>query len=186
MLSIMSLGVKSGDSVILSCEGKDEEVSINHLKNFIDNNFNSWTINKIKGIGASPGIEIGEIFFIKRHNHSVIKKKSKNEPIFEIRRLNNAISILEKKILDLKEKVKNKISKEDLSIYDSNLGILKDPDLIEKTTHLIKNKKFSAEYSYKYCSEEYAKIISKINDEYISNRASDIIEISNELLDILL
>tara|TARA_B100001996_G_scaffold219011_1_gene168390 strand:- start:734 stop:997 length:264 start_codon:yes stop_codon:yes gene_type:complete len=41
MLSIMSLGVKSGDSVILSCKGKDEEVSINHLKNFIDNNFNS-------------------------------------------------------------------------------------------------------------------------------------------------
>ena len=32
MLSIMSLGVKTGDSVILSCEGQDEEaVSYTHL-----------------------------------------------------------------------------------------------------------------------------------------------------------
>ena len=46
MLSIMSLGVKTGDSVIISCEGEDEEVSINHLKNLINNNFNSWAIIK--------------------------------------------------------------------------------------------------------------------------------------------
>ena len=46
MLSIMSLGVKTADSVIISCEGEDEDVSINHLKNLINNNFNSWTIIK--------------------------------------------------------------------------------------------------------------------------------------------
>ena len=142
--------------------------------------------NKIKGIGASPGIEIGEIFFIKKNNISVIKKKSSNKPIDEINRLKNSISILEKKILGLKNNLKNKISKENLSIYDSNIEILKDPDLIEKTTHLIKSKNYSAEYSYKYCSEEYAKVINEIDDEYLSARAKDIKEISNELIEILL
>ena len=142
--------------------------------------------NKIKGIGASPGIEIGEIFFIKKNNISVIKKKSSNKPIDEIKRLKNSISILEKKILGLKKNLKNKISKENLSIYDSNIEILKDPDLIEKTTHLIKSKNYSAEYSYKYCSEEYAKVINEIDDEYLSARAKDINEISNELIEILL
>ena len=142
--------------------------------------------NKIKGIGASPGIEIGEIFFIKKNNISVIKKKSSNKPIDEINRLKNSISILEKKILGLKKNLKNKISKENLSIYDSNIEILKDPDLIEKTTHLIKSKNYSAEYSYKYCSEEYAKVINEIDDEYLSARAKDINEISNELIEILL
>ena len=142
--------------------------------------------NKIKGIGASPGIEIGEIFFIKKNNISVIKKKSSNKPIDEIKRLKNSISILEKKILGLKKNLKNKISKENLSIYDSNIEILKDPDLIEKTNHLIKSKNYSAEYSYKYCSEEYAKVINEIDDEYLSARAKDIKEISNELIEILL
>ena len=142
--------------------------------------------NKIKGIGASPGIEIGEIFFIKKNNISAIKKKSSNKPIDEIKRLKNSISILEKKILGLKKNLKNKISKENLLIYDSNIEILKDPDLIEKTTHLIKSKNYSAEYSYKYCSEEYAKVINEIDDEYLSNRAKDIKEISNELIEILL
>lgn len=142
--------------------------------------------NKIKGIGASPGIEIGEIFFIKKNKISVIKKKSSNKPIDEIKRLKNSISILEKKILGLKKNLKNKISKENLSIYDSNIEILKDPDLIEKTTHLIKSKNYSAEYSYKYCSEEYAKVINEIDDEYLSARAKDINEISNELIEILL
>ena len=142
--------------------------------------------NKIKGIGASPGIEIGEIFFIKKNNISVIKKKSSNKPIDEIKRLKNSISILEKKILGLKKNLKNKISKENLSIYDSNIEILKDPDLIEKTTHLIKSKNYSAEYSYKYCSEEYAKVINEIDDEYLSARAKDIKEISNELVEVLL
>ena len=142
--------------------------------------------NKIKGIGASPGIEIGEIFFIKKNNISAIKKKSSNKPIDEIKRLKNSISILEKKILGLKKNLKNKISKENLLIYDSNLGILKDPDLIEKTTHLIKSKNYSAEYSYKYCSEEYAKVINEIDDEYLSARAKDIKEISNELVEVLL
>lgn len=142
--------------------------------------------NKIKGIGASPGIEIGEIFFIKKNNISIIKKNSSNKPIDEINRLKNSISILEKKILGLKNNLKNKISKENLSIYDSNIEILKDPDLIEKTTHLIKSKNYSAEYSYKYCSEEYAKVINEIDDEYLSARAKDIKEISNELIEILL
>ena len=142
--------------------------------------------NKIKGIGASPGIEIGEIFFIKKNNISIIKKKSSNKPIDEIKRLKNSISILEKKILGLKKNLKNKISKENLLIYDSNIEILKDPDLIEKTTHLIKSKNYSAEYSYKYCSEEYAKVINEIDDEYLSARAKDIKEISNELIEILL
>ena len=142
--------------------------------------------NKIKGIGASPGIEIGEIFFIKKNNISAIKKKSSNKPIDEIKRLKNSISILEKKILGLKKNLKNKISKENLSIYDSNIEILKDPDLIEKTTHLIKSKNYSAEYSYKYCSEEYAKVINEIDDEYLSARAKDIKEISNELVEVLL
>ena len=142
--------------------------------------------NKIKGIGASPGIEIGEIFFIKKNNISIIKKKSSKKPIDEINRLKNSISILEKKILGLKKNLKNKISKENLSIYDSNIEILKDPDLIEKTNHLIKSKNYSAEYSYKYCSEEYAKVINEIDDEYLSARAKDIKEISNELIEILL
>ena len=142
--------------------------------------------NKIKGIGASPGIEIGEIFFIKKNNISIIKKKSSNKPIDEINRLKNSISILEKKILGIKKNLKNKISKENLSIYDSNIEILKDPDLIEKTTHLIKSKNYSAEYSYKYCSEEYVKVINEIDDEYISARANDIKEISNELIEVLL
>ena len=142
--------------------------------------------NKIKGIGASPGIEIGEIFFIKKNNISIIKKKSSKKPIDEINRLKNSISILEKKILGLKKNLKNKISKENLLIYDSNIEILKDPDLIEKTTHLIKSKNYSAEYSYKYCSEEYAKVINEIDDEYLSARAKDIKEISNELIEILL
>ena len=142
--------------------------------------------NKIKGIGASPGIEIGEIFFIKKNNISVIQKKSSNKPIDEINRLKNSISILEKKILGLKKNLKNKISKENLLIYDSNIEILKDPDLIEKTTHLIKSKNYSAEYSYKYCSEEYAKVINEIDDEYLSARAKDIKEISNELVEVLL
>ena len=142
--------------------------------------------NKIKGIGASPGIEIGEIFFIKKNNISAIKKKSSNKPIDEIKRLKNSISILEKKILGLKKNLKNKISKENLSIYDSNIEILKDPDLIEKTTHLIKSKNYSAEYSYKYCSEEYVKVINEIDDEYLSARANDIKEISNELIEVLL
>ena len=142
--------------------------------------------NKIKGIGASPGIEIGEIFFLKKNNISIIKKKSSNKPIDEIKRLKNSISILEKKILGLKKNLKNKISKENLSIYDSNIEILKDPDLIEKTTHLIKSKNYSAEYSYKYCSEEYAKVINEIDDEYLSARAKDIKEISNELVEVLL
>ena len=142
--------------------------------------------NKIKGIGASPGIEIGEIFFIKKNNISAIKKKSSNKPIDEIKRLKNSISILEKKILGLKKNLKNKISKENLLIYDSNIEILKDPDLIEKTTHLIKSKNYSAEYSYKYCSEEYAKVINEIDDEYLSARAKDIKEISNELVEVLL
>ena len=62
--------------------------------------------NKIKGIGASPGIEIGEIFFIKKNNISVIKKKSSNKPIDEIKRLKNSISILEKKNTRFKEKFK--------------------------------------------------------------------------------
>jgi phosphotransferase system enzyme I (PtsI) len=124
--------------------------------------------------------------FLLNENSSLRIIKSKISSVkSEINQFKKALSIAQNKTLDLKQKMINFLSKEEIKIYDAHVEILKDPELEGKTIDFIKSNSCNADYAVHKVTAEYTEILNEIGDPYISARADDIIMLSRMLILIL-
>lgn len=132
----------------------------------------------IKGKGISKGIGFGKVFIFekrKRKIKKVIVENSENE----LEKFKTALNKVEKEI----EETIQQSSGTEKEIMNAYLMILKDPTLIIETENLIKNLKYNAEYAIEEGFNKIIEMFKKINDEYMAERAKDIIDIKEKLLD---
>ena len=132
----------------------------------------------IKGKGISKGIGFGKVFIFekrKRKIKKVIVENSENE----LEKFKTALNKVEKEI----DETIQQSSGTEKEIMNAYLMILKDPTLIIETENLIKNLKYNAEYAIEEGFNKIIEMFKKINDEYMAERAKDIIDIKEKLLD---
>ena len=135
----------------------------------------------IKGKGISKGIGFGKVFIFekrKRKIKKVIVENSENE----LEKFKTALNKVEKEI----DETIQQSSGTEKEIMNAYLMILKDPTLIIETENLIKNLKYNAEYAIEEGFNKIIEMFKKINDEYMAERAKDIIDIKEKLLDKIL
>lgn len=121
--------------------------------------------------------------FLLNENSSLRIVKSKISSVkSEINQFKKALSIAQDKTLDLKQKMINSLSKEEIKIYDAHVEILKDPELEGKTIDFIKSNSCNADYAVHEVTAEYTEILNEIGDPYISARADDIVMLSRMLI----
>ncbi len=135
----------------------------------------------IKGKGISKGIGFGKVFIFekrKRKIKKVIVENSENE----LEKFKTALNKVEKEI----EETIQQSSGTEKEIMNAYLMILKDPTLIIETENLIKNLKYNVEYAIEEGFNKIIEMFKKINDEYMAERAKDIIDIKEKLLDKIL
>ena len=135
----------------------------------------------IKGKGISKGIGFGKVFIFekrKRKIKKVIVENSENE----LEKFKKALNNVEKEI----EETIQQSSGTEKEIMNAYLMILKDPTLVIETENLIKNLKYNAEYAIEEGFNKIIEMFKKINDEYMAERAKDIIDIKEKLLDKIL
>lgn len=114
----------------------------------------------------------------KRKIKKVIVENSENE----LEKFKTALNKVEKEI----EETIQQSSGTEKEIMNAYLMILKDPTLIIETENLIKNLKYNAEYAIEEGFNKIIEMFKKINDEYMAERAKDIIDIKEKLLDKIL
>lgn len=135
----------------------------------------------IKGKGISKGIGFGKVFIFekrKRKIQKVIVENTENE----LEKFKTALNKVEKEI----EETIQQSSGTEKEIMNAYLMILKDPTLVIETENLIKNLKYNAEYAIEEGFNKIIEMFKKINDEYMAERAKDIIDIKDKLLDKIL
>lgn len=135
----------------------------------------------IKGKGISKGIGFGKVFIFekrKRKIQKVIVENTENE----LEKFKTALNKVEKEI----EETIQQSSGTEKEIMNAYLMILKDPTLVIETENLIKNLKYNAEYAIQEGFNKIIEMFKKINDEYMAERAKDIIDIKDKLLDKIL
>ena len=114
----------------------------------------------------------------KRKIKKVIVENSENE----LEKFKTALNKVEKEI----EETIQQSSGTEKEIMNAYLMILKDPTLVIETENLIKNLKYNAEYAIEEGFNKIIEMFKKINDEYMAERAKDIIDIKEKLLDKIL
>jgi len=85
-------------------------------------------------------------------------------------------------IAGVKEKMMERLSENELEIYDAHISILEDPELIDKTIEIITTEHTNADFALHAVANEFMELLEKLHDEYLSARAKDIYEVSTAVI----
>lgn len=125
---------------------------------------------------------MGETFIIKKEEPLVIAKKSVANLEEEINRFHSSLEIVKNHIRDVRSKMAEQLSENELEIYDAHISILEDPELIDKTIDIISTQNCCADFALHCVAKEYIELLEQLHDEYLSARAKDIYEVSTAVI----
>jgi phosphotransferase system enzyme I (PtsI) len=135
------------------------------------------------GIGASPGIAIGETFMLNRARVAAVERHIAPEEVqAEIDAFLAACRLSRKQLEEVKQGVTDRQLAEHLFIIDTHLLILEDQLLIDDTIALIRKELLNAEGALKRTLSRFREVFDAIEDEYLRERRSDIDSVGDRLL----
>jgi phosphotransferase system enzyme I (PtsI) len=133
---------------------------------------------RLRGIGVSPGISIGEVLLTERMIFSSRKDSiSAGQLKKELARLNKAIERTRSQLTDIKDTVRGKIGEEHSFIFDAHLLILRDRSLFANLKKIIAEEMTRAEWAISQVHEQYMKKFESIADEYFRERKFDVSDV---------
>jgi phosphotransferase system enzyme I (PtsI) len=142
-------------------------------------------MKRLPGIPASRGICIGPVFQFVRQE-IVVEEKHIESPQAEINRLENAVSKAKYQISLIYQKALTEASKADAEIFQAHQMILEDPELQAEVKKKIETQKISAESAMQTTAQAFSDQMAAMKDEYFAARATDILDVGNRVLRILL
>ncbi len=137
---------------------------------------------RLRGIGVSPGISIGEVLLTERVVFTSRKEKiSSSQVEQELRRLKSAIERTKEQLVIIREEVKEKIGGEHSFIFDAHLLILEDNSLLSRLERIIKEERTRTEWAISRVHDEAIEIFESITDEYFRQRKSDVSDVLSKI-----
>ncbi|MDB6026868.1 MAG: phosphoenolpyruvate--protein phosphotransferase [Verrucomicrobiales bacterium] len=140
-----------------------------------------------KGIPVSPGVCRGRILVLDKKESSIPKYDVAEEDLPEqAQRLEKALIETRREIIEVQRQVNEGVGAENASIFDAHLLVLEDPILIDEVTRLIASRKINVEWAFHEFAEKYVATLSRIDDEYLRERVSDIRDVTERIMNNLL
>jgi phosphotransferase system enzyme I (PtsI) len=137
----------------------------------------------LKGIPAAPGIVIGKAYVFGKEDLNVEKHPVGEDQVpLEISRFEDALIQTRQEIITLQRKIAQEMGVEHGEVFDAHLLVLEDRMLIEEVISRIKKEKLCVEYVFAGVLRKYASVFSKIEDEYLKERISDINDVGRRIL----
>lgn len=196
-----TLGAKKGDTLVFNVRGDEFLEFENALKQFGIDNFGDPkgdTIKKkevkkplknigiangfIQGIPASKGISIGKAKVFKNEIISIEEEIEENS-IDEIVKFKKGVHRVASEIEEIRQKTMSHYGKENAEILDFHLLLLNDKEKLKEVERLIAENHFSAVYAWFKVYSDLEDKYQQMSDEYLRERASDIVEIRNKVID---
>lgn len=141
----------------------------------------------VQGIAASQGIAYGQIFVYIRSDVEVPAYQVEPENrIDEVARFDRALVVTRQQITKIKNEVEKNIGAEEAAIFDAHLMVLEDQALIGETIRDFEATGRNIETCFNNVSARYIKAFSEIDDEYLRERAGDLRDVTQRVLQNLL
>lgn len=140
----------------------------------------------LKGKSVSQGYAIGKAYCYDRQKPEISKKNIK-DTVSEIERFEAARSRACEELDSLYEKAKNNMEDSEAEIFEIHRMMLDDLDYIDSVHQIINNDSVCAEYAVNETSNIFAENFASMEDnEYMQARATDVKDISDRVIAILL
>lgn len=141
----------------------------------------------VQGIAASQGIAYGQIFVYLQSDIEVptyqVDEAKRAE---EVARFDRALVVTRQQISKIKNEVEKNIGPEEAGIFDAHLMVLEDEALIGETIREFEATGRNIETCFHHVSSRYVQAFSEIDDEYLRERAGDLKDVAQRVLQNLL
>lgn len=137
---------------------------------------------QINGIAASDGVGIAPAYLLTKPNLN-FEKYHISDPDSEKARLYHAFDKIIQKLKETKKILVDKLSAEDLAIFDTHIAILNDPEMIKQVENRIINQRLNAESAFAEVITKMIKTLQAMTgNEYMQERATDFQNIQDQVL----
>jgi phosphoenolpyruvate-protein phosphotransferase (PTS system enzyme I) len=141
----------------------------------------------VQGIAASQGIAYGQVFVYIQSDVEVPSYQVQPEKqIDEVARFDQALLVTRQQIAKIQDEVEKNLGPEEALIFDAHLLVLEDQALIGETIREFEATKQNIETCFNKVSSRYIQAFSEIDDEYLRERAGDIRDVAQRVLQNLL
>lgn len=139
------------------------------------------------GIAASQGIAYGPAFlFIQNDVEVPVYTVDAAKRVEEIARFEHALLITRQQIQKIQSEVEKNLGPDEARIFDAHLMVLEDQALISETIREFEQTSRNIETCFNHVSGRYIQAFSEIDDEYLRERAGDIRDVAQRVLNNLL
>lgn len=135
----------------------------------------------IKGINASKGYALGEIFILEKKEIIINEEKTSDTGV-EIARFNVAKTKTEAQLQKLYEKAVGEVGEEHAEIFNVHIMMLADLDYNDNIESLIETELLHAENAVTQTAEIFSQMFASMEDEYMKARAADVLDISKRVV----
>lgn len=140
--------------------------------------------NILHGNPASRGIAVGRISFLKR-NAPQSSRIEITDVEAEVERFERARSEAIAQLGSLYEVTVEKLGEQNAVVFQIHQMMLDDPDYVEAIESTIREEKTNAEYAVEVTGQRFSDMFSNMDNDYMRGRATDVIDVSRRLNDIL-
>lgn len=142
---------------------------------------------KMHGIGASNGIAISKVLILKEEATKVNSNKVEDKDLnSEVSKVDAAMAQVKTGLEKLVVTTREKLGEEHAAIFEAHLSILADPELYQQIKTLIMDEKWNAAKAVELACDSFYQIFSSLDDEYLRERAADILDIKIKLINEIL
>ncbi|WDV46755.1 phosphoenolpyruvate--protein phosphotransferase [Clostridiaceae bacterium M8S5] len=135
----------------------------------------------MKGIGASPGVAIGQVL-IKDEQQIKIVKTQIQDVQEQIDKLTQARKLAKEQIEELHKLALKNMGENEAHIFEAHMMIIDDPEFFGQVEDYIKSNKATAEYALDSVANSFIEIFKNMDNEYMRERASDIEDVTSRII----
>ncbi|HWZ94028.1 MAG TPA: phosphoenolpyruvate--protein phosphotransferase, partial [Opitutaceae bacterium] len=141
----------------------------------------------VQGISASQGIAYGQIFLYEKSDVEVpFYQVDPNKRVAEIARFEQALLTTRQQIAKIQDEVEKNLGVDEARIFDAHLMVLEDQALIGETIREFEKTARNIETCFNQVASRYIKAFDEIDDEYLRERAGDLRDVAQRVLQNLL
>ncbi|MGA3008235.1 MAG: phosphoenolpyruvate--protein phosphotransferase, partial [Opitutaceae bacterium] len=141
----------------------------------------------VQGISASQGIAYGQVFLYEKSDVEVPSYQVDAEKrVAEIARFDQALLTTRQQIAKIQDEVEKNLGQDEARIFDAHLMVLEDQALIGETIREFEKTSGNIETCFNRVASRYIKAFDEIDDEYLRERAGDLRDVAQRVLQNLL
>lgn len=136
------------------------------------------------GKSVCSGIAIGKIRVYKKDVQQVKRTKAK-DPESELARFASAKEEAVRQLKCLYDKALKEVGEANAAIFEVHQMMLEDVDYNESVENIVRGQEVNVEYAVAATGDNFSRMFSAMDDDYMRERAADVKDISERLLAIL-